>query len=191
MISIGQLRETGGFTSFSDGELELLLGATLVRRYARGEVLCHQGRPAASCFLIVSGSVDVVKEEASGERLLTRLEAGAIAGQLALIDRAPRIATLRARTTVTALELTRDVFEGLLRSSSPLGYRFQLEIAIATGRQLREADRRLAALLERHGAASATGPEREALRQLRDPVRDLDVPFDVVEITPESRVRRR
>lgn len=190
MISIGQLRQTGGFSSFSDAELELLLGATLARRYAPGEVLCHQGRPAASCFLIVSGSVDVVKDESGGERLLTRLEAGTIAGQLGLIDRTPRIATLRARTTVNALELTRDVFEGLLRSSSPLGYRFQLELAIATGRQLREADRRLAVLLERQRAAPARPPEREALRQLRDPVRDLDVPFDVVEITPQTRVHR-
>ena len=192
MITVEQLRSTGRLTSFSDDELEMLLSVCSDRTFAPGEVLCRQSRPAASCFIIVSGVVDVVKESQGHERLLTRLTAGAVAGQLALVDRSPRSASLVAHTAVTALELTRDVFERLLHASSPLGYRFQMEIAIASGRQLRDATRRLSALLGATDGPPAPTPARDAeLAQLRDSVSDLDVPvvsFEIVEINPVERV---
>ena len=192
MITIEQLRHTGRLTNFSDYELELLLGVCEARTFAPREALCRQTRPAVSCFIIVSGVVDVVKESPGHERLLTRLPAGAIVGQLALVDHSPRVASLIANTEVTALELTRDVFDRLVHAASPLGYRFQMEIAIATGRQLREADRRLSVLLGATGAPETPTPARDAeLAYLRDSVGDLDVPvvtFDVVEITPADRV---
>jgi len=191
VITVAQLRSTGRLTAFSDDELEMLLSVCSDRTFAPGEVLCRQSRPAASCFIIVSGAVDVVKETQGHERLLTRLTAGAVAGQLALVDRSPRSASLVASTAVTALELTRDVFERLLHASSPLGYRFQMEIAIASGRQLRDATRRLSALLGATDGPPAPTPARDAeLAQLRDSVGDLDVPvvsFDIVEINPVER----
>lgn len=192
MITVEQLRSTGRLTAFSDDELEMLLGVCSARTFAPGEVLCRQTRPAASCFIIVSGVVSVVKESQGHERLLTRLTAGAVAGQLALVDRSPRSASLIADTEVTALELTRDVFERLLHSSSPLGYRFQMEIAVASARQLRDATRRLSALLGATGGPPAPAPAREAgLARLRDSVGDLDVPvvsFEIVENDPVERV---
>ena len=197
MITIEQLRSTGQLLPFSDAELDVLLGATTARTFASGEVLCYQGRPATSCFIIVSGVVEVVKESDLVERVLNVMTAGSIAGQLALVARSPRTATLRAKTDVVALELTRDMFDRLRGASSPLAYRFQLEIAITTGRQLREANRRLSIVLEARGRRVSVAPaepdeaERAALRQLQDAVSDPAVPFepfDVVEITPPERV---
>jgi CRP-like cAMP-binding protein len=188
VITVADIRATGGLAAFTDAELELLLGVCDARTFAPREALCRQGRPASSCFVIVSGNVEVVKETDGRARLLTRLVPGTIAGHLALVDRAPRTASLYASTEVTALELTRDVFDRLVGSTSPLAYRFQVEIAVATGRQLREADRRLAAIV----AAREVGAARDAeLAHLRDAISDLDVPvepFDVVEITPPDRV---
>ena len=201
MITIELLRQTGGLGAFSDAELEILLGASLPRTFAAGDVLCRQGRAGTSCFVIVSGIVEVLKEDgAGGHRLLTRLSAGTIAGQLALVDGAPRNATLAAHTNVVALELTRDVFDRLVGASSPLAFRFQMQIAISTGRQLREADRRLAKVLEERGTHTSVTPEVAAqiaaveaatLRRLQDAVADIDVPFepfDIVEITPPERI---
>lgn len=191
MITVSQLRESGALKSFHDEEVEALLGAAVERSFVAGEVLCAQGRPAVSCFVLLSGGVDVVKRDDDGERVLARLSAGSIAGQFALIDRAPRIATLRARSAGTALELSREVFDQLAARATPLVCRLQLEIAAATGRQLREADRRLAAVLEARGqrpsltpdlARTAVSDERARLQRLRDAVADLDVPFDIVEI---------
>ena len=146
MITVESIRASQGFRSFRDEDLELVLGAATERRFAPGETLCQQGRPAALCFMIVAGAAEVVREEAAGERVLTVIEPGTFVGQLGLIDRAPRIATLRARTPVAALEISRDVFERLIHSASPLGNRFLMELSVATGRQLRDADQRLAAI---------------------------------------------
>lgn len=200
MITVEAIRASQGFASFCDEDLDLLLGAAIERRFAPGEVLYQQGRPAVSCFMIVSGTVELVKEEPEGERPLTHLDPGAIVGQLGLVDREPRIATLRARTAVSALELTRDVFERLITSASPLGNRMLMELAVATGRQLREADRRLAALLERRHEVSARPRDRmseieamemEIRRKIGAPGHEPVTPSDVVEVTPEDRVRRR
>ncbi len=158
MINAQQLRATEQFTSFTDADFEMLLGATTTRTFSPGECLFVQGRPATSCFIVASGVVEILRESDGERRLITRLSAGSIAGQLSLVEHmhAPHSATLRAMTEVTALELQRDVFDMLLNASSPLAYHFQIEIAIATGRQLRDANRRLAALLD--GQASL-GPE--------------------------------
>ncbi len=83
-------------------------------------------------------------------------------------------------TAVTALELQRDVFDMLLSASSPLAQHFQIEIAIATGRQLRDANRRLAALLD--------GQASERPRDLEDEYEAPFIPIDVIEITPPERV---
>ena len=180
MITAQQLRATEQFTSFTDADLELLLGATTVRSYSPGDLLFVQGRPATSCFIVASGVIEIVKETDGVAHTLMRLSAGSIAGQLSLVEHGPRCATLRAVTAVTALELQRDVFDMLLNTSSPLAYRFQVEIAISTARQLREANRHLATLVE----------QAEALRP-RDPDEAFEAPFipiDIIEITPPERV---
>ena len=192
MNTVQHLRVVGHPLPFSEGELEVLLGASTMRRFAPGETLCRQARPATSCFILLSGVVEVVKETDGHERVLTELSEGAIAGQLALVDGSLRSATLRAKTDVAALEFTRDVFMRLVGASSPLAYRFQMELAVATGRQLREANRRLLALFEaRERRATHAASERAVHQQLEDVVGDLDLafePFDVIEITPQERV---
>lgn len=199
MITVESVRAFRGFRSFRVEDLELMLGAAKERRFVPCEDLFLQGRPAVSCFMIVAGTAEAVREEAGSERVLTLIEPGTIVGQLGLINRAPRIATLRARTPVAALELSRDVFERLIRSASPLGNRFLMELAIATGRQLRDADQRLAALLARRGTsghpvdptAEIEAVDREIRRMIRGPADEPALPFDVVEVNPEDRARRR
>ena len=134
MNTVQHLRVVGHPLPFSEGELEVLLGASTMRRFAPGETLCRQARPATSCFILLSGVVEVAKETDGHERVLTELSEGAIAGQLALVDGSLRSATLRAKTDVAALEFTRDVFMRLVGASSPLAYRFQMELAVAARR---------------------------------------------------------
>ncbi len=68
------------------------------RRLRAGEVLVAEGDPAAELFLVTEGEVDVVRAGDGGDVALGRLGAGDIAGEVALFDRGPRSATLRART---------------------------------------------------------------------------------------------
>jgi len=199
MITLESIRASGGFGSFRDEDLELVLGAATARHFAPGEELFQQGRPAVSCFMIVAGTAEAVREEAAGERVLRLIEVGAVVGQLGLIKRAPRIATLRARTQVAALELSRDVFERLILSASPLGNRFLMELAVATGRHLQDADQRLAALLERQSRSDhpqdrtddVEAREREIRRTIGSRGDRTAAGSDVIEVNHEDRARRR
>ena len=126
-----------------------------------GMELCHEGEPGRSCFLLVAGEARVVRAAAEGERVLATVTPGTFIGQIALVDRGPRSATVRALTAGVALELSRDAFERLLAACSPLALRFQESIAVAGIRQLRKATDGLGRLLveaeaQRRAAPTAT-----------------------------------
>ncbi len=150
MITVATLRALPALADYADGELEVLLGAASARAFAIGTDLCREGAVGTSCFVLVQGEAEVLRASSDGDRHLARLAPGAVVGQIALVDRGPRSATVRATTVCVALELARDVFERLLAASSPLALRFQENIAVAGIRQLRAATARLATVLAEH-----------------------------------------
>lgn len=181
------LRELGSLRDYSNAELKVLASVAPAREFARGAVLCREGNAGQSCFLLATGEVQITKKGDEGEQILATLRAGAIVGQMALVDKSPRSASVTAAQPTIALELTRDVFERLLKASSPLALRFQEQIAIAGIRQLRLANQRLQRLLvERrspsgdHAAAPTpkAQPERKALLTVQAALSEWDMALD-------------
>jgi CRP-like cAMP-binding protein len=166
MIALETLRRLASLRAFPDDELHVLLGAASARAVPAGEVLLREGDPGRSCLVIARGEVEVLKAVGDAERVIAVLPEGTLLGQVALVDRSPRTATVRARTQVAVLELDRDVFESLLHAHSPLALRFQEQIAIAGARQLRNSTEALARILEATNAAPGLNPvdELESLR---------------------------
>ena len=82
------------------------------RRHAfnKGQVLIQHGDLAESLWWIDRGEVEVVR----GEFSLAKLGPGTMFGEFALLDPAPRSATIRATCTGSAYELSRERFEQLL-----------------------------------------------------------------------------
>lgn len=143
-------------------DLELLVSVAPPMHYPDGATLCTEGASASSCFLVAKGEVLVLKMVGSQLRELGALGPGSFVGQLALVDRAPRSATVRASGAAVVLTLGREDFERLLAARSPLAMRFQEQIALAGVRQLRMAAGRLRAVLERAPAVApaAWAPSR-------------------------------
>ena len=177
MTTLVELRAVDALREFTDRDLEVLVGASATRRFPTGAALMSEGEAPRACFVVVSGEVEVVRAGPEGQRVLTLLGAGAIVGHMALVDRSPRSATVRALTPVTALELPRDAFERLLEACSPLAIRFQEQIALAGIRQLRRATERL---LDVAGAQDPAQIARadEALRDLRSAAAEWSVPVE-------------
>jgi len=93
------------------------------KRYtiAPGIVMMLQGERADRAWLIESGELEVLLTAADGSvRRLGVVGKGAVVGEMALIDDGERSATVRALTEVTCVEVTREVFRGLLKRSPPL-----------------------------------------------------------------------
>lgn len=61
--------------------------------YQAGQVIFEEGEAASSAFMILAGSVKIVKRTAGEDVLLTTLKANQAFGELALIDGSKRSAT--------------------------------------------------------------------------------------------------
>lgn len=77
---------------------------------------------------------------------------------------------MRAQTPVVALELSRDVFEGLLDACSPLALRFQERVAVLGIRQLRHATARLMEALTAQDVPSQVDEIRDVRSATREGV---------------------
>jgi CRP-like cAMP-binding protein len=148
------LRKLPAFHEYSNAELKLLGSVAPARVYGNGDVLCYEGDPGSSCFVLASGKVEVSKQIDGNDQVLAVLRGGQIVGQMALVDRAPRSATVSAASKTVALELTREVFERILMAHSHLALRFQFQIAVSGIRQLRMATTKLASLINERTAAA-------------------------------------
>jgi CRP-like cAMP-binding protein/Zn-dependent protease len=104
------------FASLGAAELDRLAARVLVTRYSAGDVIVEQGTPGDRFFVIVEGAVEVVRtdEQTGVEVSLAQLSAGDFFGEMALLDDAPRNATVTALTPVETYTLTRDDFQRLL-----------------------------------------------------------------------------
>lgn len=148
-VSVGILRSFASMKEFSDADLATLISVARERAFAPAAMVCQEGQPGASCFLLVSGALDVIKAGTEGARLLATMQPGALVGQVALVDKQPRSASMRAKGPTVVLELGRDDFERLLKANSPLALKFQEQIAVAGIRQLRTGLDKLTALMNK------------------------------------------
>lgn len=82
----------------------------LGKEYADGEVICREGEPGNQMYVIQAGHTSVVREEAGSEVVLAELGPGDVFGEMAIFDRKPRSATVRAKGTVRVLTLDKRGF---------------------------------------------------------------------------------
>lgn len=69
--------------------------------YRAGEVIFRQGYPSDHAYIILSGEVEIYKENPDGsEEHIAELGEGQMFGEYGVLDDAPRSASARARTLV-------------------------------------------------------------------------------------------
>jgi LmbE family N-acetylglucosaminyl deacetylase len=78
----------------------------VVSWFPPGSLIVEQGEPATSLYLILSGSVDVVREDAGTSRRVGTLGEGQFFGELGVAHRHPRSANVIATNNVTCLVLS-------------------------------------------------------------------------------------
>jgi glutaminase len=109
--------------------------------FARGQRIVTEGEAADGVYLLVSGSVSVGLTLASGEpyRIAT-MDPGAVFGELALMDAAPRTADVDAETDVACYFLRVADLEPGAQSA------LVAQLARQLAARLRRADREIASL---------------------------------------------
>lgn len=132
----------------SPAELEVLAELARPRRFERDQVVLDEGEMGDSLYVIASGEVEVLLRHDSGEpKVLARLGAPDFFGEMAVVDREARSATVRTATDLVALQLTAENLSAF-RKHSRDGFTFLvINIARALSGRLRDTNAKLAAHL--------------------------------------------
>lgn len=96
MQKVGVLQESELFAMLSGDELEMLSTLTLAKDFEAGEDVFKEGDEGDGLYIIVSGSVDVLRAEGGEQKVLATLDAPQFFGEMAVIDKELRSATVRA-----------------------------------------------------------------------------------------------
>jgi putative ABC transport system ATP-binding protein len=113
---IDLLRGVSIFERASKNELARVAAVACEEHYAQAVTLVREGQYDDGFFIILHGEVDVRRKG----RLLRTLGRGEFFGEIALLARSPRTATVTTGTPVEALRLAGKDFKKVLRSSPTL-----------------------------------------------------------------------
>ena len=125
------------FSSCSKRDLQRIAKAGDEVEVPKGRVLCEEGQPGHEFFLIREGLASV---RSRGRKVAT-LGAGQYFGELALLNRLPRSATVVAETDMELLVLGQREFSALLDDIPGLSHKLLETMAT----RLREADAKVSA----------------------------------------------
>lgn len=120
------------FSALSRKELALVARRVEDVKVDQGRVLVSEGSTGSEFFVIIDGKATVSKK---GRKVAT-LGAGDAFGELALLDKAPRNATVTAETPLEVVVLGQREFGGLIDEVPG----FARKLLAGMARRLREAD---------------------------------------------------
>ena len=145
---IAGLDEWSLLRSFADAELELLLRAAKRRDLKRGEDIIRQGDEGGFAVALLSGHLKVSIISPNGrEIILAYADPGEVLGEIALIDKGPRTASVTAIEPAIVLVIPAQAFEAAAMAS-PSAMLRMLQVMASRIRQLNlmvEGDRAFSA----------------------------------------------
>ncbi len=164
------LAATALFAGLAGADLDALSGLAVPRRVKRGEMVMRRGDPGSSLMVLVSGRLRAGAVSVEGREVThTIIEAGAVLGEIALLDGEPRSLDVTAAIESVLLVLERDAFLPFLMQRPALMLRLMAVLCERLRRRseafedvaFSTAPARLAKLLlglvERHGQAVPGG----------------------------------
>ncbi len=123
------------FPEISQNEAEEMAALGMVKAYSEDMVLCHEGKIEGVFFVLLEGRVKVTKLiNDQQERFLCFLSPGDFFGEMALIQHAPRAATVITTMPTSVLEIDKDSFDSLVQRNSSVSMAMVREVS----RRLRE-----------------------------------------------------
>ncbi|HTK84390.1 MAG TPA: EAL domain-containing protein [Patescibacteria group bacterium] len=91
------------------------------RTFAAGEIIMRQGDAGDCAYIIEEGQVEVFIEKPDGKIVPVATRGpGTIVGEMAIVDKAPRVATVKALKDCKMLEITQADFALRLKTTDPV-----------------------------------------------------------------------
>lgn len=162
---IAVLKRIPLFRHMTYPELVKVISAMRARDVAQGEKIIAEGERDDCLFVNLQGDLQVFKSD----KLIANLRSGVHVGEMALIDSAPRSATVVAAGPVKLLVMDRALFHELIRREPALGTKMLWAFTQELSKRLRETNEHLRAAREELDDRSDTD--------------EVMVPFEADEVT--------
>ena len=107
------LREVPLFSGLDDHELDAVGLAATERRFEAGKVLMKEGETAHEMVVVLEGTLEVTR----GGAHIADIGPGSFAGEMALLTRAHRNSTVRAKTDIVVLHIDGRSFSAVLEDA--------------------------------------------------------------------------
>jgi glutaminase len=134
-------------SGLSAEQVRVLREALTVQRYSAGELIVRDGDPATDVYFLVEGRVSVITNLPNGAmRRLTTCAPGMLFGDMAIVERMPRSATVRADAPVECYALSLDNFDRLTTSRPDLKAALLENFARNLSRRVRRMTNEVSAL---------------------------------------------
>ncbi|HXZ48338.1 MAG TPA: Crp/Fnr family transcriptional regulator [Usitatibacter sp.] len=143
------------FTQLSESELDVVRGLSTEKTYPKNAVVLTEGEMGDSLFMIQSGKVKVfIGDEDGREIILKILGPGDFFGEMSMIDKQPRSASVTTIEPSHFLMLTHAAFERCVEQAPRIANMVMRVLA----QRVREADRKIGtlALMDVYGRVAST-----------------------------------
>jgi signal transduction histidine kinase len=112
------LRGLQFFAGLPEADLDWLSAQAEPVLVRAGENLMEEGAPGDAAYVVVDGEFEVVKKSDAQSITIAVREPGEVIGEMALLDQAPRSATVRAVRESQVLKIRGETFKRMLLNSS-------------------------------------------------------------------------
>jgi CRP/FNR family cyclic AMP-dependent transcriptional regulator len=143
------------FTQLSDRELDVVRAVATEKSYPKNAVVLTEGEMGDSLFMIQSGKVKVfIGDEDGREIILKILGPGDFFGEMSMIDKQPRSASVTTIEAASFLVLSHSAFERCVEQAPRIANMVMRVLA----QRVREADRKIGtlALMDVYGRVAST-----------------------------------
>jgi len=143
------------FTQLSDRELDVVRAVSVEKNYPRSAVVLTEGEMGDSLYMIQTGKVKVfIGDEDGREIILKILGPGSFFGEMSMIDKQPRSASVTTLETSTFLVLQHNAFEKCVEQAPRIAQMVMQVLA----QRVREADRKIGtlAMMDVYGRVAST-----------------------------------
>jgi len=175
------LRQVPLLADLSEEDLEQLYTMAETLSVPAGQLVLREGDPGDSLYVVLDGELEVTQRQGDREVLLSTYKGGQFFGEMALLERAPRSASVRALRESRLLAIDQGAFQTLLARSPSAPF----EILRVVTSRLRSTEstliqnEKMAALGTlaaglAHELNNPAAAIRRSVAQLRDALSDLE-----------------
>jgi signal transduction histidine kinase len=117
VLMLDELRKIPLFADLSEEDLKRLYQMAETISVPAGQLVLQEGDQGDSLFVVLSGELEVTKRQGSQDVLLALYEPGQFFGEMALLEQAPRSASVRTLQESRLLVVSQVAFQTLLSCS--------------------------------------------------------------------------